>query len=760
MNKFVTALLLSSTFCLGQSVLTTPVETTDAPVAGRAAIPTTGAKPTGATPFSESPLAPVVQVVQAPVTPNGTITTKTDFERFAEDATGQNLPIYGRKLFDRSPTTFAPIERVPVPVNYVLGPGDELLIRAWGKIDLDSKVTVDRNGQINLPKIGTLTVAGLRYEQISGFLHSAIGNLYKDFELNVTMGQLRSIEIYVLGNARQPGAYTVSSLSTLVNALFASGGPSATGTMRLIQLRRSDQVISEFDLYDLLQKGDKSHDLPLLPGDVIYIPTVGPQVALSGNVNNPGIYELKGATSVSSVIELAGGLTGLAGIQRATLERIDNHTSRSILEFSLDASALKKEVKDGDLLRIFPLSPKFDNAVTLQGNVAQQGRYLWKEGMRISDLIPSREFLISRDHWNRQNQLTATTGHEFNSSQAGTPRTEQAGAARTDMSDIVGKNNLGVNWEYAVIERLDKHDLSARLIPFRLANAIDNHDSTDNQTLEPGDVVSIFSRSDIEIPVDKRASFVSLGGEVNEPGVYRLLPGETLRDLVVQAGGLTSHSYLYASKLTRVSTRLAQEEQLRKYADQMQKQLLAQSVRASSTGSETTGSEQATLAKLVMQQNAIAGLTTLKPTGRIVLKMKPGASTVEDIPSFPLEDGDTFVIPPPQDTVEVAGAVYNESAFRYEPGKRAVAYLNDAGGATRDADKSRAFVIRADGSLVSKQSRSGNSHGSFEKMVLLPGDALLLPTRVKAPLDMKGISEIAQILSSAAVGASTIAILH
>jgi len=166
------------------------------------------------------------------------ITTRTEFEIFAEDEAGHSLPVFGRKLFDEAPTTFAPLDRIPVPANYVLGPGDELLIHVWGKIDLDTRATVDRNGQIFVPTIGALTVAGLPYEQLQSFLRSAFAKLYKDFDLNVTLGQLRSIQVFVLGSARQPGVYTISSLSTLVNALFASGGPSATGTMRHIQLRR------------------------------------------------------------------------------------------------------------------------------------------------------------------------------------------------------------------------------------------------------------------------------------------------------------------------------------------------------------------------------------------------------------------------------------------------------------------------------------------------------------------------------------------
>jgi protein involved in polysaccharide export with SLBB domain len=220
----------------------------------------------------------------------GPLRTKSEFQQYAEDATGRQLPVYGRQLFDQVPTTFAPIENVPVPADYVLGPDDQLLIRAWGKIELNSRETIDRNGQINLPRVGAVNVAGLRYSQVESYLRSAIGALFKDFELNVTLGRLRTIQIYVLGSARQPGAYTVSSLSTLVDALFSSGGPSATGTMRDIQLRRDGKILTDFDIYDLAAKGDKSRDVRLSAGDVIFIPPIGPQVAISGDINQPGIF--------------------------------------------------------------------------------------------------------------------------------------------------------------------------------------------------------------------------------------------------------------------------------------------------------------------------------------------------------------------------------------------------------------------------------------------------------------------------------------
>ena len=683
---------------------------------GSTPAPTQGLPARGATP------APSVRAM-------GPITTRSEFELFAEDAAGLPLRVYGRQLFDEVPTTFAPMDRVPVPADYVLGPGDQLLIRVWGKVDLDASVTVDRNGQIFLSKVGTLSVAGLRYEHLESYLHSAIANLYKDFELNVTMGQLRSIQIFVLGSARQPGAYTVSSLSTLVNALFASGGPSATGSMRHIQLRRGNGILVDFDLYDLLRRGDKSHDLQLLPGDVIYIPPAGPEVALMGSVNEPGIYELKGATTIAEALKDAGGLTNLAQADRALLEQIEAHRRRRVDDFPLDAPGLERELKDGDLLRIFPISPQFENAVMLRGNVAQPGRFPWHEGMRISDLIPSRNFLITREYWNQQNHL--------------------AGNAHVDMMADLAENSAEINWDHASIERLDEQDLSTRLIPFNLGHAIANPASPDNQLLKPGDVVTIFSRHDLPLAMDKHATFVQVSGEVNAPGVYRVEPGATLPSAVERAGGLTPHSYLYAAQLTRVSTRQAEEEQLRTSIAQMQRELTSRYASAAPANS-TNAADQQTM--LSTQQAAIAQIAAVKPTGRIVLDMKPAASTVADIPSFPLEDGDSFYIPPRLSTVQVAGAVYNENAFRFQPRKHLSAYLKDAGGPTRQADAKRIFVVRADGTVISRQSYGQFWHTDFASTVLLPGDAIIVPSKLKSPSSfMQQLPFYAQMLSQTAM---------
>jgi polysaccharide export outer membrane protein len=633
------------------------------------------------------------------------------------------------------------MDHIPVPSNYAIGPGDELLIRAWGKFDLDVRLTVDRNGQISLPKLGVVSVAGLRYEQLEGYLRQAIGVLYKDFELNVALGHLRSIQVLVLGNARQPGSYTLSSLSTLVDALFASGGPAATGTMRHIQLRRGARVVTEFDIYDLQQKGDKSGDRQLLPGDEIYIPPVGPQVAIVGNVNEPGIFELKGATTIAAALEGAGGLTNIAATSHALLERIENHTLRRVDEFALAAPGYRQLLRDGDVLRISPISPQFENAVVIRGNVASPGRFPWRAGMRVSDLIPSRQFLITREHWDQQNHVADDT--------------------HTELMTAVARANAEVNWDYAVIERLDARDLSTRLITFNLGHAIDQPNSPEDQLLQVGDILTIFSPRDLALPVEKHSTFVRISGEVNAPGVYRVKPGDTLRNAVDQAGGLTQHSYLYASQLTRASTRQIQEEQLKLSIDRLRKELVSQFANAAHPTVGSNGRAPDQEAQFGFQQSLITELSKVQPTGRVVLGIEPDASALADIPDFTLEDGDTFYIPARLGTVQVVGEVYNENAFRYQARKSLSAYLNDCGGATRLADVKRVFLIRADGTVVSRQSRGNHWPVSFAKLGLMPGDAIIVPPKLKTPGGfMESLPMITQMLSQTALTGAVVALVE
>ena len=328
-----------------------------------------------------------------------------EFQDFVSSSLGYHLNLFGQSLFRNVPSTFAPVDRIPVTPDYMIGPGDELLVRAWGQIDVNYRAVVDRTGAIYLPKVGPISVAGVRYDQLNTYLKTAISRVYKNFDLDVTLGRLRAVQVFVVGQVRRPGSYTVSSLSTLVNALFASGGPSKRGSMRHILLKRQGKDITDFDLYDLIAFGDKSKDVQLLSGDVILVPPVGPLVAVAGSVNVPGIYELKEHESLGEVLGYAGGFTTTASGQKTFIDRIDGRQVRHTAEVDLSSAGLKTELRDGDIVRVLHISPRFDNAITLRGNVAVPGRYPWQQGMRVKDLIPSRDALVTQEFWKRQNKL-------------------------------------------------------------------------------------------------------------------------------------------------------------------------------------------------------------------------------------------------------------------------------------------------------------------------------------------------------------------
>ncbi len=329
----------------------------------------------------------------------------TEFQKFVASTTGQVLPIYGSNLFQRVPSTFAPVDMTPVPPDFVIGPGDELRIRVWGQLSFQANVRVDRSGDIYLPQVGPVHVASVPFAELDNHLRSAIGRVFHNFDLTVDLGQIRSIQIYLAGEAFTPGVYTISSLSTLVDALFAGGGPNMQGSLRNIELRRGSQTITHFDLYDLLVRGYNSTDAKLSSGDVIYIPPVGPQVAIAGSIKSPAIYELLPGESLSAALNNAGGVSTVASAARISLERIEDHNGRHAMEIAYDKAGLETPLADGDIVRVFSIVPRYDKTVVLRGNIATPGRFAWHPGMRLSELIPDKDSLVTRDYWWKRTQL-------------------------------------------------------------------------------------------------------------------------------------------------------------------------------------------------------------------------------------------------------------------------------------------------------------------------------------------------------------------
>jgi protein involved in polysaccharide export with SLBB domain len=714
----------------------------------------------------------------------------TEFQQVIAASTGRVLPIFGADLFNSTPSTFAPVDNIPVTPDYVIGPGDELLLQIWGQVNQRGSFIVDRTGSISLPEVGTIHVAGLQFSQLSDFLKSQLGRVYRNFDLNVNLGQLRSIQIFVVGQARQPGSYTIGSLSTLLNALFASGGPLPQGSLRDIQVKRGSETITHFDLYDLLLHGDKTKDVRLESGDVIFIPDVGPQVAVFGSVTTPAVFELRGEKSFNQAIALAGGLTNVAAGTQVRVERIYKHAQRSELDVDLAATD-PIPVQDGDIIFVSSILDRFRNAVTLRGNVANPGRYQWHEGMRISDLIPSREALITRNYYQHHDQLGQNNTDYMGPMPEGALGI-QTGAVAEAAEDrgIVGANGGGnsvgatltagnrnfsattdvilsapdIDWDYAVIERQNATDLTTSLLPFNLSKAVIDKDPSQNLELLSGDVVTVFSKADIRVPSAQQTKFVKLEGEFAASGVYSVQPGETLRQLLVRAGGLTPDAYLYASEFTRDSVRRLERQRIIEYADALEGEITARS--ATLASSALTDRDAAAAQESGAQARATLNrLRQAQPTGRIVFEVKPDAQDISALPDLPLEDGDRFVVPKKPSSVSVQGQVYNANAFVYEKGKRVKDYMYLAGGADRDADKKREFILRADGSVVSYQ--YGNSLGhralfvdhDFDDIAMLPGDTIVVPPTIEKGSILRNMTDIATIISGFGLGAAAIEVL-
>ena len=662
------------------------------------------------------------------------------FQLFVTGAIGSKLPIFGQELFQQENPAFTAMDKIPVPAEHIVGPGDELLIQVWGQVDGNYRALVDRTGAVYLRTVGTVHVAGLRYGQLENYLRSAMAQYYRNFEINVTLGKLRSIQVLVVGQVKRPGTYTISSLGNVVSALFASGGPKKRGSMRQIQLKRRGRLIANFDLYDLLTGGDESQDGTLLPGDVIYVPPVGQLVALAGSVNVPGIFELKDHTTLGDVIGYAGGLSNTAEGQSAIIEHIVDHHSRKAEKALLTSAGLQTELHDGDIVRFFDISGKFDETVTIRGNVAVPGHYPWRQGMRISDLIPDRDFLVTREHWKHRYQVTSEEQ----------PKT--ARITETELKNRVKRPSAEINWTYAVIERFDPQKLTTQLLSFNLGRAIQG-EQRDNLALEPGDIVTVFSQADAQVPLDEQSKFVHLEGEFNNAGVYQAESGETLRRIVTRAGGLTPKAYLYGAEFTRESTKTTQQARLDEYIRRLE-----QSVERSAQR-PIAPNQEAERERIDSQRRLLDKMKQLKATGRVVLELKPDANTIDALPDLALEDGDRLVVPFQPATVSVIGSVYNENSFVYKTGKTVGSYLQAAGGATKEGDFGRAFVIRADGSTVSAQRFSGVWRQSFSNLKMMRGDTLVVPEKLDRGARMQGFKDWTQIFSQVGLGAAAIAVL-
>ena len=517
-----------------------------------------GTTAAGATPSMALPVQPPLGLVPSPLMPQRPDIGAADaqrtplvqfrpakpqapsqFQRFVQESTGKLLPHFGSNLFE-NPLAYAADTAAPAPAEYVLGPGDEVRIQIWGGVDYAGSQTLDRNGQINLPKIGTIGLSGVRVKDLEDTLRKRIATVFNSVQVNAALGKLRGITVFVVGQAQQPGTYNLSGLSTLVNAVFASGGPGVNGSMRAIELKRNGQTVTTLDLYDFIARGDKSKDATLQPGDVIMIPPAGPRIALTGVTDHAAIYEIKPGSTVQNILALGGGLSSLASTQKALLESIATALGNAKLQvknLQLNAAGLAHTLQDGDVLTLLPISPAFANAVTLQGTVAQPLRNTWFPGMRVQDLIPDREALITPEYYKRKNQLVqnrlanlkaqgltpaqiqaiekaqqlpedlALTTEAITQTK---PAETDAVRAGTTLTDRVRGMFDQITWDYAVIERLNKNELRTQLIPFNLGSAIVQKDPAHNLEFQSGEVVTIMISDEMLLTIERQSRLVRI----------------------------------------------------------------------------------------------------------------------------------------------------------------------------------------------------------------------------------------------------------
>lgn len=727
-----------------------------------------------------------------------------EFQKFVEAATGRLLPLFGSSFFTDNTDSFSPVDNVPVSADYTVGPGDEIMLRAWGSIDVDYRTKVDRNGLLSLPKIGSFNVAGVKASELEKHLRAQIGRLYTNFNLSVSLGQLRGLKVFVVGPARRPGVFTLASQSTMLSAIVLAGGPAANGSMRKVLLRRDGRVVSELDIYEFLVQGDKSKDIQLAAGDVIVFQAAGARVALNGALDTPAIYELKTPQEpLREVLRYAGGTPLLANPNRAQLERIDAgqaHAARFVETFKLDENGLQKPLRDGDVLTLLAISPQFANAVTLRGHVAQPLRYPFTPGMRIRDLIPDRDALISPDFYRRKNLLvqvleddedlrtdagtgappslargtrpqTSANQNDPAANNSSLPRSRAERVRRKEDRAVVEASRRAptalfdaLNWDYAVIERLNAQDLSTRVIPFNLGKAVLQGDDANNIELLSGDVVTVYSQKDIRVPVARQTRLVSLEGEVGSPGVYQLEPGDTLKSVITRAGGFTPQAYLYGLEFSREETRQRQRENLVAAIARLEALAAVQTARdAANRRDDPVGAASSATVSNAATQAQLARLRNVQPSGRIALELDAGTSALAALPDLPLEGGDRIIVPSRPGFVTVAGAVVNSNAFLWKPGRTAGEYLRLAG-ADEAAEPDNMFILRADGTVShAGDKRSFFGRSSLESQVMQPGDALIVPSQLDfetwGRAFVRNMKDFAQIFSGFGIGIAALRVL-
>jgi protein involved in polysaccharide export with SLBB domain len=793
-----------------------------------------GASTGGANFFGQGAVGPTLLALPGNINEEETDSNKKDalrkttplppneFQKYVLEVTGKALPLFGADFFENSRYAMQQ-QQSPVGDDYELGAGDQLLIRIWGSTSGETQATIDRSGEIAIPKLGTLRLAGVKASQAQAAVKALFNKFYKDIDVSVSLGKLRKLTVFVVGQSRYPGSYQLSSQATLTSGLFASGGPSANGSIRRVQLKRNGALVSELDLYAFLGKGDKAADVRLQDGDVIFYPQAAGHMAFVGKVNAPAVFEIKSAQdTVADFLNLAGGLPVVADPRRASIERLTpgKDQPRRVEDLTLDEAGLKKQIQNGDVVSVGQIVPEMANAVTLRGNVAQTSRTAFRPGMRVSDVISQKSLLISPGSVRKQNEVLFDVFEQERSARfrgrvpldlALERMAESQDAAQykgqdtsqdksaqnifammesvpagklkrsdgSDRSDRLEKSpfiseetlvdKIGglieeMNLDYAVIERINRSDLKVSVLPFNLGKVLANPKDAENFELQAGDVITVFSVKDIRVPISRRQVFVKIEGEVNRPGVYQVASGEGLAQLIQKAGGLTQDAYLFGAGFYREEVKKNQQDNLTKLLRRIESEssgALAQAAQSVGASSDPSVVQAKIAALQQAQKQSIERARSLKPEGRISLGLPAdGLLTLGNLPAIRLSQGDKFHLPTRPDFVYIFGSVNTESALIFKEGLTVADYIQLAGSGM-GADKGGVILMRADGSAVTNQSLWRNEVLSSKVM---PGDTIVMPEKLDRESGwsvlVRNTKDFTQILYQLGLGAAAIKTLR
>jgi len=693
---------------------------------------------------------------------------------------------------------------VPVGPDYVLGPGDELVIDYWGASSQHIQRSVDREGRISIPEAGSTVVAGRTLGEVQQTIQKMLSHQLRGISVDVTLGKLRTVRVYVVGDVKNPAAYDISSLSTALSALIAAGGPTDTGSYRTVKHYRGKALVEEVDLYDLMLKGVSSGEVHLESGDSILVPPIGPQVTVAGQVRRPAIYELHKEQTLDQILDLAGGVPVTGELSRIRVERVQAHERKEMMSVNVSGGAgvqaaddafKRFRIQDGDIVTVLPILPYSNRAVYLEGHVFRPGKFSFKDGYKVTDLISSYDDLLPepadraeivrlrppdftpfvipfnvRDVLAKKVEAPSLepfdTVRVFGRYETAGPKVSIFGEVlrpgeyplsermtAADLLRMAGGFKLSAYQQaadltsYSVIDG-DHVDLDHREVP--IGRALAGEADTD-VLLKPGDVLTILQIggwNDI-------GGAVSISGEVMHPGRYGIQRGEHLSSILKRAGGFSGEAYPYAAILDRAQVR----EAAAKSREEMVTQLQAQTAGAPvSTGSSSSSSSSRTsaVAQERERQQLLAKLKQLQPNGRLLIHVTSEIEKWEGTPAdVEVRAGDTLYIPKRPAFVMVAGQVYNPIAITFSSGKHANWYLKQAGGPTTLANKKEIFVVRANGTVVGRGSGdwwSGNVLGT----TLQAGDTVFVPEKGAGAGIFKNLSQTISLLSGAAVAVSVI----